>query len=247
MHGLRKQWEKFHAITWPKVFCKVADTQLNLDLQLLAIGTETMRERSADCCPLCLSTITLLAEATERMVCPPLSHCNSELDEFTSGSTWRGAQICGGYIHASNGQCRVRRASLSFLSGEKSKSKCYPSGLKTNARSLLSWKAERKEEEGGLRWRPGVRDVESCVACFCSSPDSRMSKMVRSHIWHNHGSARPSPAQQRVEISGAVPQQWSHHLLNSPSWCLRSLCLLWRHPVLHAMFLGGVTPELALK
>lgn len=114
--------------------------------------------------------ITLLAEAAEQMVHPPLSHCNSKLDVFTSGSTWRGAQICGGYIHPSNGQNRVHRTSSSFLSSG-SKSKCYPSGLKTNASPLLPWVAKRKEEEGGLRWRPRVTDMESCIACFCRSPE----------------------------------------------------------------------------
>lgn len=139
--------------------------------------------------------IMLLAEAAEQTACPPLSHCNSKLDVFTSGSTWRGAQICGGYIHPSNGQRRVHRASSSFLSSGK-KSKCYLRELKLNGSPLLSWEAERKEEEGGLRWRPGVRDTESCVAYFCSSPESGMSKMVRHHIRHNHGSACPSPAQE---------------------------------------------------
>lgn len=91
------------------------------------VGTETMRERSADCCPLSFYQTSSSLSWSNRTVCPPSGHCNSKLDIFTSGFTWSGAQTCEGFILPSNEQ---HRASSSFLSS-RSKSKCYPSGLKT--------------------------------------------------------------------------------------------------------------------
>lgn len=172
MHGLRKQGKKFHAITWPKVFCKVADTQLNLDLKLLAIGTETKRERSADCCPLCFSTrlhhpLSWGSRTNGASTSEPLQfqawciHFRVHLEKCPN--LWR--------LHPSLQWTEQGSQDQLKFSQQWKQKQMLPPGLKTNASPPLPWVAKRKEEEGGLRWRPRVTDSESCVACFCRSPE----------------------------------------------------------------------------
>lgn len=93
--GLRKQSEKFRAMTWPKIFCKVSDADLNSDLQLLAVGTETMERSAVNCCPLCLCTQfhQPLRWGSRMNGVSSSDHCNSKPD-VPWGSTWRGAQTC---------------------------------------------------------------------------------------------------------------------------------------------------------
>lgn len=127
-------------MAWVKTFCEVPDAGLNSDLQFLAAATEIMHERSANCCPLCLSTRfhhPLLWGSRKNVV------FSSEPLQFkawcTLRSTWRAAQIC----HPSlNGQWRVHKASSSFLSSG-SKSKCHPSGLKTDVPAVVGSQAQQ--------------------------------------------------------------------------------------------------------
>lgn len=164
------------------------------------------------------------------MVRPSPSHYNSKLDVFTSGSTWKGAQICAGYIHLSNAQHRVHRAS-SFSQKWKQK-QMLPLQAKNWCQPPPVLESS---EEGGLRRSLELETWRAVLPVFAA-----LSKMPKSHIWHNHGCAHPSAAQQRAGIPGAVLQRWSHRL-NSPSWCLRSLHLLCHHLITHAVLLGNVT------
>lgn len=240
-YGLRKQWEKFHAMTWPKVFCKASDAHLNSDLQLLVAGTETMHKRSATCFPLCLSTRlhhSLCWGQQNEWCVQPWATATQSLMYWLRGPP---GEVPKSAIYCSTGQCRVHRASSSSLSSG-SKSKDQPSGLKTDVLAVVRSQAQHTQGSAcpNPAQHPGA-PLELC--CIHSLPNSPPCSCLWSLSLLSHhlvpravflGIATLEPALERLtnaarvitEAAGA--QQKSSSSSSVPLGCVR-LHLAWVH------------------